>query len=191
MLIKKEPLGALPIALESEDQVSVKGWLREGMDAQDPEICMLMAAAFERAEFLTHRVWVARGVLMQVPDFSYLRYLFDLSPVTAVESLEYLDPSGELQSLDPATYRLASGMPDSIVPAIGTSWPSVAKVPDAIRIKLKCGEPTVPASILQWVCMRVNTAYENREAVLPGTQTPLPDAFVDGLLDAYRIDGVM
>lgn len=50
----------------------------------------------------------------------------------------------------------------------------------------------VPASIKQWMLLQLNTAYENREAFVQGqTLTPLTSGYIDGLIDRYRIPGIV
>ena len=46
---------------------------------------------------------------------------------------------------------------------------------------------SVPESIRHWIMCRINTMYEYREAFVAGTFDDKPGAFIDGLLDPYRI----
>ncbi|WP_047244133.1 head-tail connector protein [Chromobacterium subtsugae] len=56
---------------------------------------------------------------------------------------------------------------------LAVRWPKVEDVPEAI---------------LQWVLLRVATAYAQREAVAAGQPLQvLPRTFVDGLLDPWRV----
>lgn len=45
----------------------------------------------------------------------------------------------------------------------------------------------VPKAIKQWVLVDLATLYENREAVMNYGVNSVPYAFVDGLLDPYRV----
>lgn len=46
---------------------------------------------------------------------------------------------------------------------------------------------TIPKAIKQWVLVDLATLYENREAVMNYGVNSVPYAFVDGLLDPYRV----
>lgn len=45
----------------------------------------------------------------------------------------------------------------------------------------------IPKAIKQWVLVDLATLYENREAVMSYGVNAVPYAFVDGLLDPYRV----
>lgn len=113
-------------------------------------------------------------------------------PLVSIDSIQYLDDTGVLQTLDPSLYAVdAVSEPARIVPAFGTSWPSTQNIANAVRVSFTCGYGTlpssVPAGIRIWMLMLAGTLYENREliAVLnKGQIKELP--IFDGMLDDYR-----
>jgi uncharacterized phiE125 gp8 family phage protein len=115
-----------------------------------------------------------------------------LASVAPVVSVKYLDTVGVLQTLDPSAYVIDDhSEPARLMPAYGTSWPSVRCQPNAVLIRYQAGYATaadVPAAIKSWMLLQIGAMYENREAVAAGmTVMALP--FVDRLLDPYRVWG--
>lgn len=75
---------------------------------------------------------------------------------------------------------------NSLVPEI---MPMVL-VEQSIAISYSAGygnAASVPYAIKQWVLVDIATLYENREAVMSYGVNSVPYAFVDGLLDPFRV----
>jgi len=116
-----------------------------------------------------------------------------------VSSIKYIDADGVEQTLASTEYTVdTDSLVGRVYPAYGKYWPSTRAVPSAVRIRFTCGWPmsdaqsppvwTGPEAIKTWIKVRVATLYTMREAVVQGqTIAELPRAYVDGLLDAYRI----
>jgi uncharacterized phiE125 gp8 family phage protein len=109
-----------------------------------------------------------------------------------VDSIQYVDVNGVLQTLDPSQYVVDdAGQPGAVMPAPNTYWPATQSVANAVRINYTAGygdSTKVPSSICAWILMRVGALYENREEIVVGqrlTSVDLP--FVDRMLDRYRI----
>jgi hypothetical protein len=47
----------------------------------------------------------------------------------SVASIQYVDPTGTVQTLDPSMYQVEPGAPGRIHPAYGKSWPAVRASP--------------------------------------------------------------
>jgi uncharacterized phiE125 gp8 family phage protein len=114
-------------------------------------------------------------------------------PVQSVQSVQYLDMGGTLQTMPASQYTadLASPQP-RITPVFGAIWPIPLPQIGAVQVNYTTGyggaAANVPAGIRQWMLMRVATLYRNREEVAilsRGKVDPLP--FVDCLLDPYRV----
>jgi hypothetical protein len=117
-----------------------------------------------------------------------------VAQVQSVDSIQYVDTDGVLQTLDPSQYKVSLSSPiGRIVPAYGTSWPATRNEVDAVQVQFTSGygaAADVPQGIKSWMLIRIGTLYENREevAILPrGKVEPLP--FVDRLLDGFRVMG--
>lgn len=114
-----------------------------------------------------------------------------MPPLVSVDSIQYIDESGALQTLASTEYKVDSfSEPARITPAYGKTWPGTRNEINAVLVTFTCGysTDTVPEGIKAWIKIRVASTYEFREelAILPrGKAEPLP--FVDRLLDPYRV----
>lgn len=111
-------------------------------------------------------------------------------PVTAIDSIKYVDTAGVLQTLPTTDYQFvgASDYTARVVPAYGKAWPATRAQPEAVQIVFSCGyadAASVPELIKAWIKLRVGALYENREAWSVG-QAIEPNDHVDRLLDRYR-----
>ncbi|MGH8304877.1 MAG: head-tail connector protein [Steroidobacteraceae bacterium] len=95
-------------------------------------------------------------------------------PVQSVTSVKYYDPSGILQTVDPATYQLDNfSEPARLAPALTHMWPTTAAIPNAVQIEFIAGatDPRlVPEDIKQAMKLSIGHWYENREDVVIGTR---------------------
>lgn len=97
------------------------------------------------------------------------------SPMIAVSSVKYLDVDEVETTLSSSAYVVdATGKPATIVPARGYSWPSVAFLPGAVRVRFTAGygatAATVPQEIQQLLRMLVAHWYDPaRGPVVTGT----------------------
>lgn len=112
-------------------------------------------------------------------------------PDVASVTVAYTDAAGAAQVLDAANYHLVNGdLGASILLADAGVWPSVAVVPNAVRITMVCGygaADAVPAAIKAAILLHVAHLYRNREAV-GDTQAVLPLSY-DALIAPYRRAG--
>lgn len=117
--------------------------------------------------------WPAGGVI-EVPR----------PPLMSVTSIQYLDTSGTLQTMDADHYVVTAPSGPAcqagrISLAFGASWPDVLEQADAIRIAFRAGygaaASSVPGPIVRAIRLAVGTFYEQRENdVLDKTVTALP-----------------
>lgn len=119
-------------------------------------------------------VWPAmRSPLAPMIDF---RIRLPRPSLIDVVSLNYIDATGTPQTLDPAAYTVdTTGLPGSVSPAYGTSWPATYPVPNAVQITFDCGfsdDPAlVPPAILAACLLDLGDLYTRREpgAAIDGT----------------------
>lgn len=93
-------------------------------------------------------------------------------PVVAIERIRWLDADGAWQEVDPAGYRLVTGVdPVTVMPARGAAWPRVPAGPGAVEIDYALGA-ALPAEVDQRLvtaaAMTAGHYYEHREAVAAG-----------------------
>jgi uncharacterized phiE125 gp8 family phage protein len=111
-------------------------------------------------------------------------------PVTAVDSVKYVNASGVLTTVDPSVYQLVGvgEYTSRVVPAYGQAWPTPRAQAEAVQIVFSTGyadAAIVPEPIKSWIKLRVGALYENREAWTVGHQIERNE-HVDLLLDRYR-----
>lgn len=112
-------------------------------------------------------------------------------PLLDLEAIEYVDPAGDLQTLDAGLYELHDAVePARIVPAYGEVWPDVRDHINVIRVRYDAGygdAENVPAPIKQFILLLVAHWFVNPSAVVTGiTATELPRT-TDYLIDPYRM----
>jgi|GEM_PF-90199 len=111
-----------------------------------------------------------------------LRIRLPLRPVVSVDSVQYVDTSGDERTMDAADYRVSiAGGTATLTPV--SSWPTPRDEPGAVRIEFKAGEGT-PDALRAAVLLMVGHLYEHREAVSEAMQeTPLA---WDSIINRYR-----
>jgi uncharacterized phiE125 gp8 family phage protein len=92
-----------------------------------------------------------------------------MAPVSAVNSIQYLDPEGVLQTLDPSKYIVdLASEPARIYPAYGLAWPITRWQNNAIQIGFTAGYSAdaslVPRRAKQAIRLLGSAWYWNREA---------------------------
>lgn len=208
MLVQTTIPSAEPVSL-----AEARNHLRIDSDMTDDDalIGMLVSAARRYAEMYTGRSFITQGwrlVLDAFPrggfsqmaqvcaPYSLPDYAIQLErgTVQSVASIQYLDMSGTWQTMPLQNYVAeTSGCPARITPVFGQIWPITLPQIGSVKVDYTAGyggaSTDVPEGIRQWILMRVNTLYENREAVsvLPrgGKVEALP--YVDALLDPYVV----
>ncbi len=161
-------------------------------DADDAMITGFIVAAREDAEHELGRPLAAQ--VWQLTFDAFPAVEIALGPdVTGIQSIQYLDAAGDLQTLDQAAYVLDNLDRDKcfVLPADGYEWPTTYDSANAVRVRIACGLDPVPETVRAWMLLRIGTLIEHRAAVAAGqTLTAMPDRFVDRLLDRYRIYGL-
>jgi uncharacterized phiE125 gp8 family phage protein len=183
--------------------------LRVDFTDDDALITMLIAAARQYAEQRTARSFITTvwkyvadsfpGVgVMGVPwgrEYSHPgnAILLEKGQVQSIDSIQYLDMSGTLQTVATSLYTSdLTGSLARIAPKFGQIWPITLPQLGAVTVNFTAGygatAASVPEGLKAWLKLRIGALYENREEVVAGrsiTVSPMP--FVDGLLDGYNI----
>jgi uncharacterized phiE125 gp8 family phage protein len=112
-------------------------------------------------------------------------------PLQSVSSIQYLDTSGSLQTLDPANYVVLAGSPVAqIAWAPSAVRPALSQLPGNVRIRFVAGnasQASVPATIKQAILIMIGTWFENRESIVIGTISQKVPMSVQSLLDQTRV----
>ena len=129
-------------------------------------------------------------------DFGSRGIRIPLAPVISIDSVTYLDGTGQRQTLDPAVYAYdLDAQPVVVRPASGQFWPPSLSNPGAVKISFTAGYASaaaVPADLKQAMLLLVGHWYANREAVVgvnnrdSSAELPLG---VQPILDRYAVAG--
>lgn len=172
-----------------------KATIRVDATDDDALIVRLIIAARMQAENLTRRALVTQTWELYLEQFPSWSLFLPKPTLQSVTSITYLDELGVTQTLAVDQYLVdIVSEPGRITPAYGIAWPFTRRQMNAVCVRFVAGYGTaadVPASIKNWILMRVGTAYENRkdlEIAYRQTLVQLPPSFIDGLLDPYRVE---
>ena len=158
---------------------------------EDDLITDLITTARQAAEDRTEHTlmpstWTLRLPTFPTADSGSIELL--RPPIVGVTSVQYLDASGALQTVNPSAYLVdTQSEPGRLVPLAG-SWPATAVHPQAVTIVYTAGYPSaeaVPAPIKQWMLLAIGDMFETRN--LSAERPQVVQGFADGLLDPYRI----
>ena len=111
---------------------------------------------------------------------------FPTRPLISVASVQYYDPVGTLQTIDPSTYFVSTGLGARIQPLIGYVWPVVRPQIDGVVVQFTAGNATassVSENVKSACRLMVAHWYEHREEVADAQTYPVPNA-VDALISA-------
>lgn len=158
--------------------------------AEDALITMLIKAARSEAEQQLGRALVTAQYERALDAFPAGGIELAWPTVSAINSVQYVDATGTLQTLGGSAYTLDNReLPGWCMPAYGTDWPATLDTAGAVRVTFTVGwgEGSVPEDVRAWVQMRVATLYKFREQVAAGVSiSELPREHGAGLLDKWR-----
>jgi uncharacterized phiE125 gp8 family phage protein len=206
------------------DVETVKNWLRVTTATDDDLITGLITAARETCEAFTGRSIVTKTYRQSMdappyfidtmtsqnamppsyyalPPYSTTLWNYSMQiklyapPLISVESIQYTDPNGNTQTVDPSLYNVDSDSePARIFPVPGSFWPPVQYIPNAFRVTYVAGYDTdpsstvvpVPSGLKAAMQMLISNWYENRDAASQGTFGEIPN-HVKMLLWTHRV----
>lgn len=161
----------------------------------DPRFNMLIASACRAAETLTRRALITQTWDLFLDSFPGWELTVPKPMLQSIDSISYVDTNGVQQTLDPTLYLVdTAGEPGRITPVYGRVWPWTRWQMNAVKIRYTCGygdANAVPQGIKDWMLVRIATLLENPAAIVVDQRiaiAELPNEFVDGLLDPYRVD---
>lgn len=150
-------------------------------DGSDDELIKhLIEVATERAEHQLGRSLLTKTYKTIADHGDKIKLIPNLLSVLSVVATNSDDTTATLTGAD---YLINQ---NSLVPEV---MPMVL-VEASIAVTYTAGygnADAIPKAIKQWVLVDLATLYENREAVMNYGVNSVPYAFVDGLLDPYRV----
>lgn len=195
---------------EPVSRAEAKRWLRIDADdtAHDAVVDMLIKAMREDAENITHRTFISRQLRLTLDSWPWdsqygVRIVLPHPPLISVDSFQYVDTNGVLQTLDTADYVVHDEYePGFIIPTWEVIWPTIRLVPNALQILFTAGyapgspsgeaesQENMPAKLRLWMESKIASHNEFREQIVSGVAvTKIPRDFTDGLLDSLIIGG--
>lgn len=176
-----------PPATEPVTLAEAKAHLRVTYGLEDALITSLIAAARAYIEN-----WCDRALITQVWKATRDAFCPEIrltgGVVTAIQSVKYIDADGVEQTLDSSAYVAdLDSVPARIWPAVGSSWPTTAAQPGAVRIQYAVGyadAAAVPAPIKAALLLVLGDLFENRQG--QQAETLVENAAVSSLLWPYR-----
>lgn len=151
---------------------------RELIEGPDGAGIVLLASQWRmRLDWMPPEIWIPTG------------------PIMSIDSVQYVDDGGTLQTLDAASYQWRAGHFEArIRPAYNLSWPTVRRVFDAVRVTFTAGYAgtadspidleLIPSPLKTAMKMLISAWNETRESgVVPA---PMEGAFSE-LVNRYRV----
>ena len=168
-----------------------KAFLKVDISDDDTLIDNLVSAATESAQEYTNRFFIDTTLLQYGTKFSDLTELLK-SPVDSITHIKYYDSDNVQQTLSSSVYSLIPAIEPSLISLSGReSYPSVADRTDAIECKYVVGYGTastdVPNAIIEAVYLTIGHWYQNRQAVVVGSQVNALPMGAKYLLDQYKV----
>lgn len=156
--------------------------------AEDALLNIYLAAATQIAEHECNR-----SICTQTLELSLDQFVDEIElprpVVQSIQSVQFVDEAGVLQTINPADYVLdnRSEMDCWLLPAVGKAWPATRQEINSVRIRYIAGwaQADVPKAIQQWVLLQAVQLYENRVPVGDAQKTEYQ--FVKHMLDRYRV----
>lgn len=179
-----------------------KAHLRVTVEADDTLIGTFLAAA--QGHIDGPGGWLGRSVGLQTLELRQDAFdgciTLPCGPIVSVSSVKYDDANGAEQTVDAADYYFAGNI---IERTIGTSWPTVFRQRESVRVRYQAGYSTIPAPIKAAVLIMTGIFYSHakrdaqlrretvdgvgsREWDMSGTFDVAADRTVSALLTPYR-----
>jgi uncharacterized phiE125 gp8 family phage protein len=162
----------------------------------DARITTMITAAREHAEQITGRSLAEQTLRLYLdawPEYGDVE--LPRPPVTQINSVQYYDTAGALQSITSTNYALDDKRDQDVhwlLPADDYEWPDVNDVANAIIIEYEAGytAENCPAAIKQYILASVAAMFDQAAALARSDRNPQPVKWIEGLLDRYRIVSV-
>jgi len=121
-----------------------------------------------------------------------------MGPVLSIDSVDYLDEAGSLQTIAAAKYQWREGDSEArIKPAYGLTWPSVRHRYDAVRVTFTAGFPgtelappdfsAIPQPLIVAMLMLIAHWDGQRETVVLGQIPAEVQHGFNDLVNRYRV----
>lgn len=164
--------------------------------SEDATIAALIVAARRMAEHELGRSLIAQTWELVLDAFpaGADAIVLPVGDALSVVSIEYVDVSQVVQTMDPAHYELkAAAKPCLVLPAHGRQWPTdVLDSLLVVRVRFTCGygaaPQAVPPHVIAWMKAQMAGLWKQRTPFVQGVSVAeVPNRFVASLLDSERL----
>ena len=153
----------------------------------DDLITMWVEGITEDAQHELGRSLIHQGRRLTLDNFTTVLKL-DRPPLVSVDSIQFYDVDGQLQTLDPADYlgdRVK--LPGWVVPAPGRAWPATQGRIGAVIVEYTCGygatAASVPKSVQLYILAKLTEQFDPATRLERDT---VQSVYVTRLLDGCR-----
>lgn len=167
----KNPRPSAGSPTEAIDLSTAKLHLRVDASDENTLISAIITAARENAEQYTGLAIVEQTYTLQLEKFPEEELSLNIWPVTAITSIQYIDPDGNTQTLSNSKYALNSYEGPSVVQPL-EPWPQTKVIYNAVTVTFTAGFTTsspnnfpLPQSLVQAMLLMIGNLYENRESI--------------------------
>ena len=165
-----------------------KDFLRVLDNDSDALISSLIVAVREHVENVTNRQLESATFELYTDDFVSK---LPKNPIQTVDKIEYLDESGNYQTLNSVNYYVYENNGISYIKyieLISSTFPSLQDHKKAVKITFTAGYETVPEAVKQYIKVKISTLFENREQYVIGASiSDFGNKFIENLLTPYRV----
>ncbi len=151
-----------------------------------------ISAARGLVEQSCHIVVAETDYVLTLDSFPASSIYLGVTPVIAVDSIQYDDEDGNEQTLDSVGYYLDNSQDYAwVVLSADTSWPSTLSAVNAVRVNFRAGYMTgtgsdgAPRPLCQAIKLLVGDWFEYRGATADKSVMEFPYA-VEALISPYR-----
>lgn len=182
-------------SVEPVSLAEAKAQLRVTDTTEDDLITSQIQTSREWCEIYENRAYCTQTI---TAHFNYFgeKMLLPINPVISIDSITYIDNSGNVQTLDSSQYQVDNySVPAFVYPAYGINYPNVRAIHNTITINYIAGYDDNP-SVIEGVPSRVKSAikllvahyFENREQTISGANiTEIPMGVKDLLCERVFI----
>lgn len=165
------PAAQLPVTLdEFKDHLKIDG------TNEDDILTAYLTASTEVVQELQWRQLVNATYELRIDSFGFSnsRITLPKAPLQSIESIKYVDPNGDVQTLAADQYDVtvvSSNDYGSVAPSFSNSWPSIRSEKHAVRINFVGGYGTktdVPDTTKAAIKILGAHLYETREELIVG-----------------------
>lgn len=181
-----------PITL---DEAKTQSRVEYDFTDDDTYIESLISAARRYTEAHSLFVFMTQSWKMTFDCFPNDEIIIRRRPVNSVDSIEYIDDAGVLQTLDTNKYQVdIDSWLTRIRPVYGEVWPTTRRQMNAVEIRFTAGfENTVegvPQHLKEGLLLLIAHWYENREDTVRGLSIATVPKGYDALIGIERVLGL-